>query len=316
VIHYSVILCIGTTPALQRVMLFRQVAVDRVNRAVETLDGVAGKSINVAKVLHILGEEALAMGFIGGDRGQELKQTIEARGIKTDFVQVPERTRQCITVIDQLAGTQTELVEESKRVTAENYETLLKTIRNRAGACKAIVMSGTLTPAGPTDFYLQCCRIARERGVLAIVDAQGAALMEALRAQPDLVKPNRAELAATAGRDLEEESQAVKAMRELIEQGAKRAVITAGKCPALALEGQSLWRISSPQIQAVNPIGSGDAFTAGLVWRLLHGDDLGEACRWGAACGAANALNLMAGEVNRADVEKLASQVMVEKTKA
>ena len=62
------ILCIGTTPALQRVMMFRKLAVDAVNRAVETLDGVAGKSINVAKVLHTLGEEGLAMGFIGGDR--------------------------------------------------------------------------------------------------------------------------------------------------------------------------------------------------------------------------------------------------------
>ena len=53
---------------------------------------------------------------------------------------------------------------------------------------------------------------------------------------------------------------------------------------------------SRPRVRVVNPIGSGDAFTAGLVSRLVRGDDLGEACRWGTAVGAANALTPMAGE--------------------
>ena len=72
-------------------------------------------------------------------------------------------------------------------------------------------------------------------------------------------------------------------MRELCERGAQRVVITAGKEPALAFDGRSFWRVQAPRIEALNPIGSGDAFTAGLVWRLLRGEDLGEACRWGSA---------------------------------
>ena len=63
----------------------------------------------------------------------------------------------------------------------------------------------------------------------------------------------------------------------------------------------------------MNPIGSGDAFTAGLVSRLLRGDDLGEACRWGAAAGTANALTTMTGEVNWPDVEQLALGIEVKK---
>src|SRR4051812_23789353 len=291
------ILCIGTTPALQRVMVFRKLTVDTVNRAVETLDGVAGKSINVAKVLKALGEEPLAMGFIGGDRGEELKQNVERRRIKTDFVAVPERTRQCITVIDDSAGTQTELVEESKRVSPQKYEELLAKIEREVSGCKAIVLSGTLTPGAAAEFYLQCVRLGRENQLLAVVDAQGAALTQSLMGTPALVKPNRAELAATIGHDLKEERDVLSAMRELIERGARNVIVTAGKSSTLASNGTNSWRILNPKITAVNPIGSGDAFTAGAVWRLLKGDDLSEACRWGAACGAANALNLMAGEV-------------------
>jgi fructose-1-phosphate kinase PfkB-like protein len=47
------------------------------------------------------------------------------------------------------------------------------------------------------------------------------------------------------------------------------------------------------------------------VWRLVRGDDLGEAARWGSAAGAANALTTMAGEVNREDLDRLAAEVTV-----
>src|ERR1041385_3747550 len=142
-------------------MVFRRLEVDVVNRATETLDGIAGKSVNVAKVLKELGEKPVALGFVGGDRVEELRQTLEKRGIETDFIHVPERTRQCITVIDESAGTQTELVEESKAVNASSYEALMAKVRRRIGRSKAIILSGTLTPGARADFYLRCVREAR-----------------------------------------------------------------------------------------------------------------------------------------------------------
>jgi len=144
------------------------------------------------------------------------------------------------------------------------------------------------------------------------VDAQGAPLILALPAAPGLVKPNRAELAATVGRKLADQAALLAAMRELHERGAQRVVVTAGEDPVLAFDGARSWRMTPPRIQALNPIGSGDAFTAALAWRLLRGDDLGEACRWGGAAGAANALSLLPGELERADVERLAAEVTVE----
>jgi tagatose 6-phosphate kinase len=307
-----VILCIGTTPATQRVMVFRKLTFDAVNRAVTTLDGVAGKSVNVAKVLKALGERPVAAGFLGGDRGEQLRAELEARGIELDFVKVAGRTRQCTTLLDTSVGMQTELVEESQPATAADYDELMRIIRLRVQGCRAVVMSGTITPGGPANLYFQGALMAHEAGAITVVDAQGTALLEALRAKPGLVKPNRSELAATLGRELNDDAAVISAMRELCERGARRVVVTAGKNPALAFDGQSWWRIDAPRVDAVNPIGSGDAFAAGLVWRLLRGEDLGEACRWASAVGAANALTMLAGEVRREDVEPLAKTVRVE----
>jgi tagatose 6-phosphate kinase len=309
------ILCIGTTPATQRVMVFRQLTLDVVNRALTTLDGTAGKSVNVAKVLKVLDEHPVATGFFGGDRGEQVRASLEAQGIELHFVTVVGQTRQCTTLFDTSAGTHTELVEESQPVAAADYEELMRVIRRRVKGCRAVVMSGTITPGGPVDLYFHCTQLAREVGAISVVDAQGAALHEALRARPGLVKPNRLELAATVGRGLKDEADVRSAMREICERGAQRVVVTAGKEPALAFDGRSFWRIETPKIDATNPIGSGDSFAAGLVWRLLRGEDLGEACRWASATGAANALTMLAGEVHRSDVERLVKEVRLETLK-
>lgn len=306
------ILCIGPTPAAQRVMVFRKLALDSVNRAAKTLDGVAGKSVNVAKVLKTLGEAPIATGFLGGDRGSFIRSCLKERGINTEFVAIHLETRQCTTVIDESAGTQTELVQESDAISKDKYGELMKVVRKWAGQSRAMVMSGTLTPSGPTDFYRCCTRLATELDILSVVDAKGPALTATLKAKPGVVKPNRPELAATVGHELTSERDVIMAMRELHERGAQRVIVTAGKEPALAFDGDKFWRVRAPRIEALNPIGSGDAFTAGLVWRLLRGDDLGEACRWASATGAANALTLMAGEVRRKDVQRLCGKVKIE----
>jgi fructose-1-phosphate kinase PfkB-like protein len=157
-------------------------------------------------------------------------------------------------------------------------------------------MSGTIASGGPANLYFDCTRMTEAAGALSVVDAQGAALTEALKAKPGLAKPNRTELAATVGRPLAGEMDLMQAMRESCERGAQRVVVTAGTDPALAFDGRNFWRIIAPR-----------------MWRLLRGDDLGEACRWGSAAGAANALTPMPGEADRGDVDRLAREVDVQR---
>lgn len=307
------ILCLGATPALQRVMLFRKLVSDAVNRAVTTIDGAGGKSVNVAKVLTALGERALVVGFLGGERGTSLRLLLAERGIDADCIEVAPSTRQCVTAIDEAAATVTELVEESQPVDRACYADLMDLLRRRVGGCRAAVMSGTLTPGGPEDFYYECVRVTRAAGALAVVDAQGPALMRSLAARPDLVKPNRAELSVSIGRQLTDEAATRRSMHELWERGARQVVVTCGAEPTLAFDGRTFWRVTPPPVPAKNPIGSGDAFTAGLVVQLLRGAELDAACRWGVAAGSANALTLMVAEVRLADVERLAREVMIDK---
>jgi len=289
-------------------MVVQRLTLDTVNRTATVLETAAGKAVNVAKVLKTLGQQPVALGFVGGARGDWLAAELARLGVEHDFVAVAAETRQCLTVIDEAQATHTELVEESRPVQSGDYEQLSQRLGRRLDRARAVVMSGSLTPGGPVDFYARCVQQARAAGVLAVLDAHGPPLLQALSAGPDVVKPNWSELAVTLGRVLPDQAALMAAMRQLHQRGARRVVVTAGRHPTLAYDGDTFWRIRPPQVTVRNPIGAGDAFTAGLVWRLGRGEALGQACVWASAVATADALTLLPGQVDPAQLEALVAR--------
>jgi tagatose 6-phosphate kinase len=305
------ILCVGTTPVWQRSMVFERVKNNDVNRAAAVYDYASGKSVNVARVLHTLGKEVTAVGFAGGGRGEAMLADLRRAGIVNEFVDVAAaETRQCVTVIDRAARTATELVEESKSVPPEGWTRLEATLDRLLPAATACVLSGSLPPGAPQDFYLRCLRRA-PAGVSVVLDARGEPLRRALGHGRFIAKLNRDELAATVGRALESEGRLLAAMRGVMPPDG-RVVVTAGPDTVLAAEAKRAWRITPPKVVAESAVGSGDAFAAGMVMGLLEDGSFAEACALSAACGAANAMTELAGFLSPDDVRRLRAEVRVE----
>jgi tagatose 6-phosphate kinase len=306
-----VIVCLGTTPVYQRSMVFEQLSVNDVNRAAAVYDYASGKSINVARVLWTLNKAVVATGFVGrGQRGDALLLDLDAAGIRHDFVRVDPPVRQCITAIDRAAGTATELVEESQPVGAEAWEALDEKFASLASRAHGCVLSGSLPPGAPQDFYARCLR--RLNGHLSVVvDARAAPLREALKEPGFVAKLNRDELASTLGASIATNDELRRAMRDLLPSGGA-VVVTLGAAGAIVADAQGTWRVHAPRVTAQSAVGSGDAFAAGMIMCLVAGRPLHEACALGAACGAANAMTDKAGFLLPEDVEALLSQVRVE----
>ena len=66
------------------------------------------------------------------------------------------------------------------------------------------------------------------------------------------------------------------------------------------------WRVSTRPVKAVNPVGSGDCFAAGLTLALQRGEGAAAALRLAAGAGAANAVSPYNGDVDPALAEELA----------
>lgn len=305
------ILCLGTTPAVQRTLRFTHFKLDAVNRAADVFDYAGGKASNVARVAHQLGEPVLTCGFLGGDTGTFIRKNLDQTGILHDFVTVTPPTRLCVTIVDQFTATSTELVEEAAALEESDWNQLDTTLHRHLKTATVLVLTGSLPPHAPADFYARCTSAARQLNLPVVLDARGEPLQRALPHHPTVVKPNLSELAATVGREIQSDADLRQAITRLIEQGAQWAIITRGPRPAIVSDGRSFWTITAPAVPILNTIGSGDAFTAGLAVALSRGTTLPDACHLAAACGTSNAMTLRAGCIEPQKVLELQSQIRI-----
>ena len=304
------ILCLGTTPTVQRSMTFKRVETNEVNRAKCVEEYASGKSPNVARVLKSLGADPLAIGFAGGGRGRFLVHDLSSAGIRCEFVEVPAETRLCTTVINQADGMATELVEEHAPVLPAAWDRLNEILRARLPASKMWVFSGSLPPDAPADFYARWIGLAKSTRATLILDARGEPLRLALKQDGFIAKLNAKELADTLGKPLDSEAALAEAALRAAPAGGA-LIVTRGAHGAIASDGRQAWRVTPPAVRAISAVGSGDAFAAGLALGLSRGEELPQALILAAACGAANAMTSRAGHLNEEDVERLRPEVAV-----
>ncbi|MDZ8117462.1 1-phosphofructokinase family hexose kinase [Pontiella agarivorans] len=302
------IICCGFTPAIQRIITLKKIKKGAVNRAESVTIGIGGKGANVARMIHQLNGRAELIEFSGGKNGRLLEQLLNAEGIGYRHIEVDGETRICQTLVESGNPDTTELVEEMPPITSNDWKKALLLFQTLEHSGSWTALSGKLPAGAPTDGYAEICRIAKEAGGKLIVDTQGEPLMHTLQHHPDLVKINSRELADATGTD-----EISAGCRKLIERGAQAVFITRGRRPSLYVDALRSLEIDPPEIQAVNPTGSGDAVTAGLTLALNSGSSLKEALVQGTACGAANALNLLSGHLIPKDIERLKTKVRVKR---
>ena len=301
----STILCMGITPCLQRTIFFEALRPGQVNRAREVMVTPSGKATNVARVIQSLGGAAELISVCGGPTGEQFRRQMQADGVMFDPVETSNPMRICQTLIDQGTGQVTELVEESSPLTPSEIESLFEKLEAALNQAQWLVISGSPPPQSPVTLYHDFVQLAQEAGCCVILDSQKQPLLEALAARPWLVKLNQEELGLTIGQDLHNNTETTVAAQELLARGAQNVVVTQGPDKVWLVNREGIQSFDPPQIDPVNPIGSGDAMSAGIALGLSRGDSLEDALKLGMACGAANALSLTSGVVDPDVLEKL-----------
>jgi fructose-1-phosphate kinase PfkB-like protein len=177
------------------------------------------------------------------------------------------------------------------------------------------VISGSL-PSGLTpDFYVSLIESAQIANARVFVDTSGDALRDGLKANPELIKVNRAEAEALLGRALTSNQEVAIAAREIIQGGAKSAAITLAKDGLVWVERRDrpAWMARPPGTDVVSTVGCGDATLAGFAYAAIQGIGGEGAIRLAAACGAANCAASAPGRINNAHVRALLPQIEVRK---
>ena len=84
--------------------------------------------------------------------------------------------------------------------------------------------------------------------------------------------------------------QFIDAVEHIQRMGAEMAVLSLGNRGAVAHDGKTIYEILTPRVEAVSPIGAGDALDAAFAWAMSKGLPFPDAARWGVAAGTASAM--------------------------
>ena len=321
------IVTVTPNPVLDRTLTVPCLALNEVLRATGSRLDWGGKGFNVSRALQALGAESVAMGFIGGATGQQLERGLRDLGIATDLTPIASETRTNIVVTEASAERHIKVNEAGPTVEAQELAASFDQARKRVHRGDLWVLSGSLPPGVPPDFYAQLITLVQERGARALLDASGEPLRLGCAAGPYLVKPNAVEAQEVTGKQIESRADALDAAVFFLRRGVELVALSLGAEGLLLASQRLAVRARSPQVPVQNAVGAGDALLAGLAWALAcperlnfveHGrkdrePPLEEMARWGVACGTTAAMREGVSVGTRAEVEKLYGQIRLEK---
>ncbi|MBC6971565.1 1-phosphofructokinase [Bacillus sp. Xin] len=294
-------------PSIDYVVQAENFTIGTVNRAKEDMKFPGGKGINVSRVLHRLGRENTALGFIGGFTGGFIEDILKGEGVKTDFVHVDGDSRINVKI---KGHEETELNGKGPVITDEQMRQLLKKME-KMQAGDYLVLAGSIPASIPKTFYETMANFGAERHIQVIVDASGSALQHVIQNKPFLIKPNHHEFGELFAEKLSTVEEMVPYGRKLIEQGVQNVIVSMAGDGALLFTNEGVYEATVPNGTVINSVGAGDSLVAGFVGIYEKTKDVEEAFRYGVATGSATAFS--ADLCTKDKVEELLSQVMITK---
>lgn len=283
------VIAVTVNPSIDKTIAIKELVPYGLNRVVESRLDPGGKGINVARVLHSFETDVVVAGFVAGNTGKQLLDFLSEAHLPADCLEIAGETRTNLKVFDQKAGKTTEINESGAEVSPENLKAFNEKFRNLCKNADVAVVSGSLPPGVPKDFYAQCITAAKAENVKTILDADGEALAEGLKAIPYAVKPNIHELEALLGRELKTPKDVLAAAREFIAKGIAIVIVSMGPDGALVADANEAYKVDSWDIEVKSATGAGDSMVGSLAYSIVRGDSLYDIAKITTAAGTITA---------------------------
>ncbi|PRI10027.1 1-phosphofructokinase [Leucobacter massiliensis] len=273
-------------PSVDRAITVDALDRGQVLRAHSSRVDPGGKGVNVGRALAAMGAEPVVAVPSGGPEGALFEALLRQTGVATRIVPISGSVRMNVSVLEP-DGTTTKLNEAGPRLREAEAEALLAAALDGADEGRWIAGCGSLPPGVPDTFYATLIREARSRGALLAIDSSGPAFAAAVAAAPDLIKPNREELAELVGRPLRTMGAVIDSARELVASGIRYVAVSLGRDGALLASRTGEVHAAAVISDPVSTVGAGDCMLAGLLFGLDRGEAPAEALSRGVSWGVA-----------------------------
>jgi 1-phosphofructokinase family hexose kinase len=239
-------------------------------------------------VIHAFGGKTLALLTSGGEIGKRMEHFLGEMGFPFEVVRVHAEGRANLTISDK-QGLTIKLNEIGAPLEEKEVKAVGDLVEARLKKATWLMICGSTQPGVPPQFYSEIIALAKSRGVRTLLDTDGEALTHGLEAKPSVISPNQQEAERLLGRAIITRSQSLEAVKRIHGMGSEAVILSLGSRGALASSSEGILEALPPRIEALCPIGAGDALAAAFVWAMDKKKPFADALRWAVAAGTATA---------------------------
>ncbi len=259
------------------------------NRTIAESYCIGGKGINVSCILSELGIKSTAWGFTAGFTGDEIEKALVKKGIYSEFIRLKNGISRINIKIK--ADEESEINGQGPHITDEELQQLLL-MTERISDGDTVVLAGSIPKTVADDIYERILAKLKNRNIMTVVDATGKLLLNCLKYEPFLIKPNRQEISEIFSAKIENFEEIEMYAKKLMQMGARNVIVSLGGDGAfLFAEDGKIYHSGTLEEKVLDTVGSGDSMVAGFVAGFEQTGDYGYALKLGTACGNATAFS-------------------------
>jgi 1-phosphofructokinase family hexose kinase len=282
------IVTLTINPTIDRVISVDRLAFEDRAYMNSTHESAGGRGINASCVIHCFGGKTHALLISGGETGERMEDLLRSGGLPFEVVPVARDVRTNLTITDR-HGLTVNINEKGPELTKEEVARVESAVRQNLDKADWLMLCGSLPPGVPATFYGKLIAQARKKKVATLLHADGDALRHGIEERPSVVTPNQHEAERLLGRTLLTRTHYLDAAQRIRSMGPESVVLSLGSRGAVGAFRDGVIEALPPRVDAVCPIGAGDALSAAYVWSMARKPDGPEALRWGVAAGTASA---------------------------
>lgn len=305
------IITLTLNPALDKTLVLNEFVPGQVNRVQSLRRDAGGKGLLVSKTIEALGGQSVALGIVGGATGQFIRDQLDALGIHHDLVEVNSETRTNLKLIDNLNHTYTEINEAGAPVHAMVIDEVVYALKSYVRKGDIVVLAGSLPEGCDKGLYAGIIQTVHELEAKAYLDCDGEALRLGVAARPDLIKPNKTELAQLCNIEKEDDIALFEEAKRLVKGGAGQVLLSLGAYGAIYMSPKFCLRAQGLKVPVVGRSGAGDAMMGALVLAEERGLDPHDRLRYAVAAASAKIMIAGTQPPEKDTVDELCARVVI-----
>jgi 1-phosphofructokinase family hexose kinase len=282
------IVTLTINPAIDRIISVDRLAFEDRAYINSIRECAGGRGINASCVIHAFGGETLPILISGGRTGKRLEGLLKAGGMRFAMVPIKSAIRTNLTITDK-HGLTVNLNEGGPTLKKADVTRVERAVRETLDHASWLMICGSIPPGVPSTFYGRLISMARQKKVKTLLHTNGDALRHGIEERPTVVTPNHQEAERLLGRTLLTRTHYLEAAERIRAMGPEQVVLSLGSRGAVGAFKDGLIEALPPRIDAVCPIGAGDALAAAYTWSMERKKNGAESLRWGVAAGTASA---------------------------